>query len=92
MVLEVTGIGQLEFKFGSIFSSPVGLCEPAVGAVGMWKSGTLFAGFPSPGERVGNSLWLFEFSTLSTGRHFHGALLSHRPRSAATQRVRSSPP
>ena len=25
-------------------------------------------------ERVENSLWLFEFSTLSTGRHFHGAL------------------
>src|SRR5579872_3672565 len=31
-----------------------------------------FAGFPSPVERVGNSLWLLEFSTLSTGRHFHG--------------------
>jgi hypothetical protein len=24
-------------------------------------------------ERVGNSFWLFEFSTLSMGRHFHGA-------------------
>jgi len=30
-----------------------------------------FAGFPSPVERVGNLF--FEFSTLSTGRHFHGA-------------------
>src|SRR5438874_8938074 len=40
----------------------------------MWKSGTLFAGFPRPVERVGNSLCLFEFSTLSRGRHFHGAI------------------
>jgi hypothetical protein len=41
-----------------------------------WKCGNpaslFFAGFPSPVERVGNSL--FEFSTLSTGRHFHGAV------------------
>src|SRR5438874_7147808 len=47
--------------------------KPVVGAVEMWKSGPPFAGFPSPVERVENSLWVFEFSTLSTGRHFHGA-------------------
>jgi len=37
----------------------------------LWKCGNpaFFAGFPSPVERVGNSL--LEFSTLSTGRHFH---------------------
>jgi hypothetical protein len=42
-----------------------------------WKCGnpaSLFlAGFPSPVESVGNSLWFLEFSRLSTGRHFHGA-------------------
>ncbi|MGH9448706.1 MAG: hypothetical protein ACRD3O_23775, partial [Terriglobia bacterium] len=37
----------------------------------MWESGVLFDGFPSPVERVGNAP--LEFSTLSTGRHFHGA-------------------
>src|SRR2546426_3473288 len=37
----------------------------------MWKSGMLFAGFPSAVERVENSLGLLEFSTLSTARHFH---------------------
>src|SRR5947207_10172347 len=47
--------------------------KPVVGAVEMWKSGPPFAGFPSPVERVENSLWFLEFSTLSTGRHFHGA-------------------
>src|SRR5205814_3064623 len=47
--------------------------KPVVGAVEMWKSGPPFAGFPSPVESVENSLWFFEFSTLSTGRHFHGA-------------------
>jgi len=47
---------------------------PAAGAVEMWESGVfVLAGFPSPVERVGNSFLLFEFSTLSTGRHFHGA-------------------
>jgi hypothetical protein len=38
---------------------------------------------------VGNSFWLFEFSTLSTGRHFHGA------RSGCSERsddVHSLPP
>jgi hypothetical protein len=42
-----------------------------------WKCGNpallFLAGFPSPVERVENSVF-FEFSTLSTGRHFHGAL------------------
>ena len=44
----------------------------------LWKCGNpaLFAGFPSPVERVENSLWFFEFSTLSTGRHFHSDLLT----------------
>ncbi len=45
------------------------------------------AGFPSPVERVGNSFW--EFSTLSRGRHFHGA------RSGCSERsddVHSLPP
>ncbi len=41
-----------------------------------WKCGNpalwFLAGFPSPVERVGNSLGFFEFSWLSTGRHFHG--------------------
>jgi hypothetical protein len=37
----------------------------------MWKSSGN-AGFPSSVERVENSLW--EFSALSTRRHFHGAL------------------
>jgi hypothetical protein len=70
MVRELTGVGQVEFSLGFMF---VLLCgyEPAAGAVEMWKSGVLFAGFPSPVERVGNSL--LEFSTLSTGRHFHRA-------------------
>jgi hypothetical protein len=46
-----------------------------------------FAGFPSPVGRVGNLF--FEFSTLSTGRHFHGA------RSGCSERsddVHSLPP
>jgi hypothetical protein len=45
-----------------------------------WECGNpallFYAGFPSPVERVENSLWVFEFSTLSTGRHFHGAFIS----------------
>ena len=66
----MTDIGQLEsgctFIFVLVDVSP----PPA-----RWKCGNpaflFLAGFPSPVERVGNSL--FEFSTLSTGRHFHGA-------------------
>src|SRR5271157_2030105 len=87
MVLEVTGIGQLEFGFLFIFScllphqyarrrrgGNVGIRLPC-------------AGFPSPVERVGNSFW--EFSTLSMGRHFHSA------RSGCSERsdvVHSLPP
>ena len=46
-----------------------------------------FAGFPSPVERVGNSLW--EFSALSMGRHFHGARSGFSKRSDV---VHSLPP
>src|SRR5260370_9112264 len=46
----------------------------AVGAVGMWESGVLFlAGFPSAEGSVENSFLPFEFSTLSSARHFHSA-------------------
>jgi hypothetical protein len=69
-VLELTGISQPVSSSGFIFVLSCG-CEPAAGAVEMWESGLLLAGFPSPVERVGNSL--FEFSTLSRGRHFHRA-------------------
>ena len=34
----------------------------------------ILAGFPRPVERVGNSLWHLEFSTLSSGASFHGVL------------------
>jgi hypothetical protein len=70
MLLELTAIGQLEFVSGFISCS---LSEDIDPPPARWKCGNpaLFAGFPSPVERVGNSL--FEFSTLSTGRHFHGA-------------------
>src|SRR5208283_6116188 len=87
MVLEVTGIGQLEFGFLFIFllsflhkyvrrrrCGNVGIRPPC-------------AGFPSPVGRVGNSF--LEFSTLSTGRHFHSA------RSGCSERsddVHSLPP
>jgi hypothetical protein len=66
----MTGKGQLEFGFGFIFGSfLVDMNPPSA----RWECGNpaLGAGFPSPVGRVGNSL--FEFSTLSTGRHFHGA-------------------
>jgi hypothetical protein len=71
MVLEVTEIGQLELSFLFIFScllSPLYTRRRRCGNVGIRLLG---AGFPSPVERVGNSP--FEFSKLSTGRHFHGA-------------------
>jgi hypothetical protein len=71
MVLEVTGIGQLKFNFGSIFFSCC-WCEPAVGAVEMWKSGDL-GRISKPGGKSGKLALAFEFSTLSMGRHFHGA-------------------
>ena len=73
MVLEVTGIGQLEFGPGT-FSSFLLPSEadmvPAVGAVEMWESGALwfFAGFPSPVERAENSFWAF-----GVFHAFHGA-------------------
>jgi len=55
----------------SLFFPFVFSCEAAV--VVLWKGGNpaLFAGFPSVQERVANSL--FEFSTLSSARHFHSA-------------------
>ena len=87
MVLEVTGIGQLEFGFLFIFSDHLFSNQARRrrgGNVGIRLS---CAGFPSPVERVGNSFW--EFSTLSTGRHFHGA------RSGCSERsddVHSLPP
>jgi hypothetical protein len=71
MVLEVTGIGQLEFGFLFIFSFLLPhehARRRRCGNVGIRPLG---AGFPSPAERMGNSFW--EFSTLSTGRHFHSA-------------------
>ena len=64
------GSTGIRFQPHLCFSSSLRI-GPAAGAVGMWKSGTLFAGFPSPVERVGNSP--FEFSRLSRGRHFHRA-------------------
>ena len=73
MVLEAPANGQLELGFGFMFCL-LPFYRLAAGAVEMWESGVfVLAGFPSPVERVGNSLELFEFSTLSTGRHFHGA-------------------
>jgi hypothetical protein len=45
------------------------------------------AGFPSPVGSVGNSF--FEFSTLSTGRHFHSARAGCSERS---DEVHSLPP
>jgi hypothetical protein len=47
----------------------------------MWESRVLaFAGFPSAEESVGNSLASFEFSTLSSARHFHSASALSFPR------------
>src|SRR5215831_17306168 len=63
----------------------------AAGAVGMWESGVLaFAGFPSAEGNVGNSLLFFEFSTLSSARHFHSAwaLFFPRIRTRAPPRLR----
>jgi hypothetical protein len=55
----------------------------------------LFAGFPSPVERGENSLLVFEFSTLSTGRHFHGAfrlgVFGAQRRGPGARRRRASP-
>ena len=70
-MLEVIGIGQPEFGFGFIFFVLLLDMSLAAGAVEMWKSGA-FCRISKPGGKSGNSL--FEFSTLSTGRHFHGAL------------------
>ena len=71
MVLEVTGIGQLGFGFLFIFSYLLAHKYARRRRCGNVEIRPSFAGFPSPVERVGNSFW--EFSTLSTGRHFHGA-------------------
>jgi hypothetical protein len=78
-VPEVTGIGQLQFGFLFIFS-----CLLPHEYVRRRRGGNVgirlpFAGFPSPVGRVGNSF--LEFSTLSTGRHFHGARLGRSERS-----------
>src|ERR1019366_710068 len=71
IVLEVTGFGQLEFGFFFIFACF--LSDESSPPPARWKCGNpaSLAGFPSPVGRVGN--WFFEFSTLSTRRHFHGA-------------------
>jgi hypothetical protein len=54
MVLEVIAIGQLEFGFGSIFSSPVLSYRPAAGAVKMWESGAfVFGRISKPGGKSG---------------------------------------
>src|SRR5436190_21514206 len=40
----------------------------------MWKSGALVLGrISKPGGKSGKLALVFEFSTLPTGRHFHGA-------------------
>ncbi len=44
---------------------------PAAGAVEMWESGA-WGRISKPGGK-GGKLAFFEFSRLSTGRHFHGA-------------------
>src|SRR2546428_9573163 len=72
IVLEVTGIGQVEFGCGSIFFS-CWLSENPSPA--RWKCGNpaAFCRISKPGGKSGKLAWVFEFSTLSTGRHFHGA-------------------
>jgi hypothetical protein len=55
MVLEGTGIGQLEFgvRLHLIFSF-LERMKPVVGAVGMWKSGALvFGRISKPGGKRG---------------------------------------
>jgi len=56
LVLELTEIRQLEFVFGFIFALPKDMEPPPA----RWKCGNpaplVFAGFPSPVERVENSL------------------------------------
>jgi hypothetical protein len=71
MVLEVTGIGQLEFGFVFIFSGLLFSNQARRRRGGNVGIRLPCAGFPSPVGRVGNSF--LEFSTLSMGRHFHGA-------------------
>ena len=86
-MLEVIESVNWNSVFSSSFLISFLINKPAAGAVEMWESGCPCAGFPSPVERVGNSFW--EFSTLSTGRHFHGA------RSGCSERsddVHSLPP
>jgi len=74
MVREVTVIGQLEFCSGIISLSFFLLLTTRRRRGGNVEIRVfVFAGFPSPVEGVGNSSLLLEFSTLSTGRHFHRA-------------------
>jgi hypothetical protein len=74
MVLELTEISQLEFVFGFIFVLPKDIEPPPA----RWKCGnpaSLFLpDFQARWKEWKTRFWVFEFSTLSTGRHFHGAL------------------
>jgi len=56
MVLEVTGIGQLEFGFLFIISDLLFSDQARRRRGGNVGIRLLWAGFPSPVERVGNSL------------------------------------
>ena len=70
-MLEVIESVNWNSVFSSFFLAPFLRIEPAAGAVEMWESGR-----PLPDFQARWKEWetrLVEFSTLSTGRHFHGA-------------------
>ena len=68
MVSELTAIGQLEFGFGFIFCPFRVIYEPPLAR---WKCGNpallFLAGFPSPVERVENSLCFLSFPRFPRG-------------------------
>jgi len=74
MVLELTEIRQLEFVSVSCFVLPKDIeLLPA-----RWKCGNpaplFLPDFQARWKEWKTRFLVFEFSTLSTGRHFHGAL------------------
>lgn len=89
MVLELTGIGQLESGWGFIFLSFL-LIQTAVGAVEMWKSGALGLGrISKPGGKSGKLVLAF-----GVFHAFHAASFPRRfsSRSSRSEATRFVPP